>query len=317
MQLFAEPRFTFQDPILLVVLCIAGLLAVRIEFFILRAMGVRGASAGKRKVAGWLTVIILTCVPVSILTVISLGVIVFAVLESVAFLLVVGTRWGRRTVVAPRTRSRIRTLLGTVREPSPTTDLPWSITSWIKGLEAHGFSALGPVQQWEEVSVAVLVRPADGTIASIIVQPTRWLDYVPLPFVQLISLAQGRGGALSTSIGPGPEVLPRLIPQAVKFSSPGGLLHRHEEGRRLLEARGIRFEVVAVEEALDEMSSLWEQMLSALLQLPTDALIRLRPKLRRKPTLVASSLELPEIVERIDRIRVGGSGHDDLGARRA
>jgi hypothetical protein len=163
----------------------------------------------------------------------------------------------------------------------------------------------------------MLGRSTDGAIASIIKQPTRWLDYLPMPFVQLVSVTQGHGGALSTSAGSGPEACASLIPQVVPFSTPSGLLRKHEEGRRLLEARGIRFKVVPLEDDPDELWSLWHQMLSALLQLPPEELLRLRPKLRRKPTSVASSLEVPEIVERIAKIRIAGLGHGDVGARSA
>lgn len=317
MEVFTEPRFTFQDPFLLVLVCITGLLAVRVEFFSLRALGVQGATAAKRRMAGWLTVIILTCVPLSILAFVTLAFLVFALLEGVAVFVVIGTEWGRRSVIAPRIRSRIRTLLGSAREPSPTTELPWSIKSWVKGLEEHGFSLLDPGHRWEELSVVMLGRSTDGTIAGIIVQPTRWLDHLPMPLVQLVSVTQGHGGALSTSVGSGPEACVSLIPQVVQFSTPSGLLRMHEEGRRLLEARGIRFKVVPLEDDPDEMWRLWHQMLSALLQLPPEEIMRLRPMLRRKPTSVASSLEVPEIVERIDKIRAGGSGHGDVGARSA
>jgi hypothetical protein len=267
--------------------------------------------------AGWLTVIILTCVPLSILAFVSLAFLVFALLEGVAVFVVIGTEWGRRSVIAPRIRSRIRTLLGSTREPSPTTEPPWAIKSWVKGLEEHGFSLLGPGHRWEELSVVMLGRSTDGTIAGIVVQPTRWLDHLPVPLVQLVSVTQGQGGALSTSVGSGPEACMSLIPQVVQFSTPSGLLRMHEEGRRLLEARGIRFKVVPLEHDPDEMWRLWHQMLSALLQLPPEELMRLRPMLRRKPISVASSLEVPEIVERVDKIRVGGSGHGDVGARSA
>jgi hypothetical protein len=317
MQVFTEPRFTFQDPVLLVLVCITGLLAVRLEFFILRALGVQGATAAKRKIAGWLTVIILTCVPLSILAFVSVAFLVFALSEGVAVFIVMYTEWGRRSVIAPRMRSRIRTLLESAREPSPIAELPWSIKSWVKGLEEHGFSLLDPGHRWEELSAVMLGRPTDGTIAGIIVQPTRWLDHLPMPFVQLVSVTQGHGGALSTGAGSGPEACLSLIPQVVQFSTPSGLLRMHEEGRRLLEARGIRFKVVPLGDGPEEMWNLWHQMLSALLQLPPEELIRLRPKLRRKPISVASSLAVPEIVDRIDKIRVAGSGHGDVGARSA
>jgi hypothetical protein len=315
MQVFTDPRFTFQDPFALVLVCITGLLMVRLEFFSLRALGVQGATAAKRKIAGWLTVIVLTCVPLSILAFVSVAVLVFGLLELVAVSIVMYTEWGRRSVVAPRTRSRVRTLLGSALEPSPTTDLP--LKSWVKGLEKHGFSLLDPGHRWEELSVVMLGRSTDGTIASIIKQPTRWLDYLPMPLVQLVSATQAHGGALSTSVGSGPEACPSLIPQVVQFSTPSGLLRMHEEGRRLLEARGIRFKVVPLEDDPDEMWRVWHQMLSALLQLPPEELLSLRPKLRRKPTSVASSFEVPEIVERIDKIRVAGLGHGDVGARSA
>jgi hypothetical protein len=317
MQVFTEPTFTFQNPYLLVLVCITGLVAVRLEFFILRAMGVQGATATKRKMAAWLTVIILTCVPLSILAFVSVAFLAFALLEGVALFVVIDTGWGRRSVIAPRTRSRIRTLLGSAREPSPTTELPRSIKSWVKGLEEHGFSLLDPGHRWEELSVVMLGRSTDGTIAAIIRQPTRWLDYLPMPLVQLVSVTQAHAGALSTSVGSGPEACLSLIPQVVPFSTPSGLLRMHKEGRRLLEARGIRFKVVPLGDGPDEMWRLWHQMLSALLQLPPEELIRLRPKLRRKPISVASSLAVPEIVERIDKIRVAGSGRGDVGARSA
>jgi hypothetical protein len=51
MEVFTEPRFTFQDPLLLVLVCITGLLAVRVEFFSLRALGVQGAR--RRQSGGW------------------------------------------------------------------------------------------------------------------------------------------------------------------------------------------------------------------------------------------------------------------------
>jgi hypothetical protein len=138
-----------------------------------------------------------------------------------------------------------------------------------------------------------------------------------MPLVQLVSVTQAHAGALSTSVGSGPEACLSLIPQVVPFSTPSGLLRLHQEGRRLLEARGVRFNVVPLGDGPDEMRRLWHQILSALLQLPPEQLIRLRPKLRRKPTSVASSVEVPEIVERIDKIRVAGSGHGDVGARSA
>ena len=163
----------------------------------------------------------------------------------------------------------------------------------------------------------MLGRSTDGTIAGMIVQPIRWLDHLPMPLVQLVSVTKGHGGALSTSAGSGPEACASLISQVVPFSTPSGLILMHEEGRRLLEARGVRFNVVPLGDGPDEMWRLWHQMLSALLQLPPEELIRLRPKLRRRRISVASSLEVPEIVERIDKIRVAGLGHGDVGARSA
>lgn len=316
MALSTEPTFTFQEPAVLIIVVLAGLMAVRLEFFILRTMGVKGATPGKRRAGAWLSVIILTAAPIPVLRVIAFLVLVSAVLQAGAGLALIGTNWGRRTVHVPRIRSRLHTFLGSVRMLWPQAERPRALRSWAKGLEEHGFAALAEGEQSEGIRRIILFRASDGMIASLLWQPTRWLDTLPLPFAQLISPVEGRAGALSTSVGFGPDVCPILIPQVVPLSTtPGNLLARHEEGRRLLEARGIRFDVVSAVAALDEIARLWEEMVSALLRLPPDLLLLLRPRLRRRPVFLASTLEHPDVAERIERIRIGASGPGMLGTR--
>lgn len=311
-----ELTFTFQQPALLIIVVLAGLVAVRLEFFIFRAMGVKGATPGKRRAAAWLTVIILTAAPLPVLRVIAFLVLVSAVLQAGAGLALMGTKWGRRTVHVPRIRSRLRIFLGSVRALSPLAERPWVLRTWAKGLEDHGFAALAEGEQSEGVSRVILFRSSDGVIASLLWQPTRWLDALPLPFVQLISPVEDRAGALSTSVGFGPDVCQILIPQVVSLSTtPGNLLRRHEEGRCLLEARGIRFDVIPAVDAFDEMGRFWEEMVLALLRLPPDSLLLLRPRLRRRSVFLASTLEHPDVVERIERVRIGAAQPGVPGTR--
>jgi hypothetical protein len=310
----AHMTFLFQEPALLILVLLVVWVLVWLGFVILRQKGVKGATPGKRKIVTWITVIVFVVAPLPVVRVIGLVVLIVAVVLLVEHFVIVSTDWGRRTNLVPRIRSRLGALRSTKSSPVPMDPLPWYAKSSIKHLRQLGFISIRSDGWLDEVVAVNLLRPSDGTIAIVWWQVNR-RDNVPLPFLQLLSVAVGRTGALSTSVGHGPDACPIMIAQVSQSATPPRLLVKHEEGRRLLEACGMSFEVVSATSAPEVIDWLRDEMLSALEVLQADSLLRLRKRIWDRSTNLRSHINDPATVDRIEQLRMGAAGAGPAGVR--
>jgi hypothetical protein len=310
----AHMTFLFQEPALLILVLLVVWVLVWLGFVILRQKGVKGATPGKRKIVTWITVIVFVVAPLPVVRVIGLVVLIVAVVQLVEHFVIVSTDWGRRTNLVPRIRSRLGALRSTKSSPVPMDPLPWYAKSSIKHLRQLGFIPIRSDGWLDEVVAVNLLRPSDGTIAIVWWQVNR-RDNVPLPFLQLLSVAVGRTGALSTSVGHGPDACPIMIAQVSQSATPPRLLVKHEEGRRLLEACGMSFEVVSATSAPEVIDWLRDEMLSALEVLQADSLLRLRKRIWDRSTNLRSHINDPATVDRIEQLRMGAAGAGPAGVR--
>jgi hypothetical protein len=310
----AHMTFLFQEPALLILVLLVVWVLVWLGFVVLRQGGVKSATPGKRKIVTWISAIVFVLAPLPLLRVIGLVVLIVGVVQLVAYFVIAHTDWGRRTKLAPRIRSRLGALRSAKCSPAPLDQLPWYAKSWIKRLGKVGFISISSDGWLDEVVAVNLLRPSDGTIAIVWWQANR-LDNMPLPSLQLLSVAVGRAGALSTSVGHGPDACQMMIAQVSQSATPPRLLMKHDEGRRLLEACGMGFEVVSATSAPELIDWLRDEMLSGLEALPADSLLRLRKRICDRSTNLGSHMNDPATVERIEQLRMGAAGAGSAGVR--
>jgi hypothetical protein len=293
--------FPLQHPHFLILDLLVFGVVVRIDLWAWGLVGVR-VRPGARRAIWWGVLGGVALLPYEWYPPVLWTLIVLHLAAALGIGLVYASEWGRRTIVAPRMRRNLTRLSRSSSELSPVSRLPKLLADWRKSLAAYGFVDLMAGEQPGEVTRAILHRPGDGTIAAMTKQPAQ-SDRAPLPIVMLISVTEGGAGVLSTSLLSGPDVCPSTIAQVVRWALPPTLLATHEEGRRLLEDRGVRFERTAPEDAVGVGDRVWDELLSALLALPDASLLERRTQFRRPVRTVATMLEDPATLEWLAAVR--------------
>jgi hypothetical protein len=301
-----------QHPPTLIATILAAWGLVRLQFYVLRSIGIRGATEIRRKVAVWAVIILFAAAPVAALVTIAFIVLIVGILQLLAYAVVVATPWGRRHVLGRTIRSRLIALRESERSTEAIEAPSWLFRTWSKALETLDFVPVDTGWRFGDMKVLTLNRSADGVIAMVVDQPQR-IDLMPFPMVQMVSVSRGRAGVLSTSIGPMPVTSPTLITQMVRTTRADRLLATHKEGQRLLEAAGLPFEAITATDTPEIRAWIWEEMRSALVGLPIDSLLDLRTSVARRPFTLAETLNHPAIAERIERLVNASARRDGSG----
>jgi hypothetical protein len=225
--------------------------------------------------------------------------VVFGLLSAA---LLLSTAWGRRILVAPRIRSRLERAIRDGFPLSPTRKIPAELEAATRELESLGFATVRTGRQPRSV-VAIAVRRTAPVLAEAwwMARPVRGL---PRTGITLSSIASKRKGMLQTSNGGfATGGWSQAVTQVFPGSTIAVLVERHDEARHLLEERGVRFEDVPPEDALELRAWTMSESAAAVLQLPDDDLVKLSRNVVHGQTSLGSILDDPETIQRIHGLR--------------
>lgn len=235
----------------------------------------------------------------AVLLVLVLGVIV----ALLAIKPLLSTSWGQRVLLAQPTRSRLRRLADRGFVLTPVDELPIELEATTQILESLGFASIAVGRLTSRSVVSILLRPY-GDVIAWASWGTRSFPGSPRTGVAMISVVSGRPGVLdTTNSGLDIDSWPWQLVQIFPHASMDVLLRRHEEGRGLLEQRGVRFDQVDAHAAMEVFAWVQSMSVSSLMEVSDDVLAKLPSRVAQQEASLASRLDDTDTIEQIERFR--------------
>jgi hypothetical protein len=291
------PTFLYEEPVFLVLVCPVLLVSLTALFVLARRLFGRPTRAMSALLVIWMLILV-PFVPIVVLLVLSYAVI--GVLTAMPWVLI--SPWGRRRILVPRLRSKLRAWEEAGCAPTRTR-LPGDLRARARRLLADGFELVEAGAVPLNTKMMVLVRPTDGILAEL-ARIAHFHD--PSVIASLMSVADsGRTAYRTSNLGlrdAGVSTDP-LLSEVYPYARPEALLEHHLVGRRLLENRGIGFA------SMD--AALASRFCRELRRVDTEKTIdllgrRLRGRKRlTEPRTLLEVLADPAVHERVEALRSG------------
>lgn len=213
------------------------------------------------------------------------------------------TSWGRRVLLAQPMRARLRRLADRGFVLTPVDEVPIELEATTRILESLGFVSVAVGRQSSRSVVSILLR-ASGDVIAWASWATRSFPGSPRTGVAMISVVSGRRGVLdTTNSGLDIDSWPWQIVQIFPHASMDVLVRRHEEGRGLLEQRGVRFDQVDAHAAMEVFAWIQSMSVSALMEVSDDVLAKLPSRVAQQEASLAARLDEPDTMEQVERFR--------------
>jgi hypothetical protein len=236
-----------------------------------------------------------------------MGLLVLIVVALIVVLIVMktilSTSWGRRVLIARPMRSRLKRALEREFVITPIDDVPTELDATTRILESLGFERVAVGRLTSRSLISVLLRPEGDVIAR--ATWGKWtLAGLPRTSVSLISVVSERRGVLVTTdagfdIDPWPWEIVQIFPHA----SVDALFERQREGRSLLERRGVRFDQLEANEAVEALAWVQTQTISSALEVPDDILAELPRSVAKEEASLVSRLDDSETIAQVVRFQ--------------
>ena len=230
-----------------------------------------------------------------------IAVVVIAVV--VAIKPILSTSWGRRVLIARPMRSRLKRALEREFVITPVDDVPTELDATTRILESLGFERVAVGRQDSRRLISVLRRPEGDVIAR--ATWGKWtLAGMPRTSVSLISIVSERRGVLvTTNAGFSIDPWPWQIAQIFPHSSVDALFERHKEGRCLLARRGVHFDQLEANEAIEALAWVEAQSISSALETPDDILAEFPRSVTKEEASLVSRLDDPVTIAQVERFQ--------------
>ena len=228
----------------------------------------------------------------------------------IAYLVLKGaiqTRRGRLVVLGRPLRSRLNKLAGRGFVLSPIEHPPIELEATSRIFQSLGFEFVTLGSQTRYIVTAIFAHEPGCVIAEASWQRMPQSGQ-PRTLILLLSTASERRGALVTG-NSGFDFAGPLwrMDQVFPHASIDVLVDRHEEARRRLEGRGVRFDPVGPSDAVDALGWHRSKSIASLLELTNDGLadysMRRARNRYQEPVTLESKLGDPETTAWIEAMR--------------
>jgi hypothetical protein len=230
-------------------------------------------------------------------------IVVALIVMIIAMKPILSSSWGRRVLFARPMRSSLQRALKREFVITPVDDVPTELDATTRILESLGFERMAAGKLTSRSLISVLLRPEGDVIAR--ATWGRWtLAGMPRTSVSLYSVVSERRGVLATTdAGYDMDPWPWEIVQIFPHASVDALFERHKEGCTLLTQRGVRFDQVEANEAIEALAWVQKQSISSALEVPVDILAELPRSVAKEEASLVSRLDDPETIAQIERFR--------------